>query len=57
VIALGVAEATAAREHLHDVRARLTPRRLLGNSVDAVRLDGLRVPPDPEDARRELCGE
>jgi hypothetical protein len=45
------------REHLHNVRAPLTPRRFLGNVVDAVRLGGLRVPPDPEDARRELCGE
>jgi arabinofuranosyltransferase len=45
------------REHLHDIRAPLTPRRFLGNIVDAVRLEGLRVPADPKDARRELCGE
>jgi arabinofuranosyltransferase len=45
------------REHLHDIRAPLTPRRFLGNIVDAVRLDGLRVPSDPHEARRELCGD
>ncbi|HET6954025.1 MAG TPA: hypothetical protein VFI47_26905, partial [Acidimicrobiales bacterium] len=44
-------------EHLRDVRAPLTPRRFVGNIVDAVRLDGLRVPTDPAEARRRLCGD
>jgi arabinofuranosyltransferase len=43
------------RERVYDARAPLTARRFLGNIVDAVRLDRLRVPNDPAEARRQLC--
>jgi arabinofuranosyltransferase len=42
-------------ELVHDTRAPLTPSRVLGNMVDAVRLHGLRFPADPGDAREALC--
>jgi arabinofuranosyltransferase len=46
----------ALRERIWDVRARLTPKRFVGNMVDAVRLDRFRFPSDPVAARRRLCG-
>ncbi len=55
------ADATAAldcgglRERVYDARAPLTARRFAGNVVDALRLDRLRVPNDPAEARRQLC--
>jgi arabinofuranosyltransferase len=42
-------------EIVHDTRAPLTPSRVLGNMVDAVRLHGLRFPAAPGAAREALC--
>ncbi|HEX6422690.1 MAG TPA: hypothetical protein VFZ79_04380 [Acidimicrobiales bacterium] len=43
------------RELVENARAPLTPRRFLGNVVDAVRLHDVRVPVDPEQARDRFC--
>ncbi|HKE73533.1 MAG TPA: hypothetical protein VKB57_07955 [Acidimicrobiales bacterium] len=48
--------AGALGERLWDGRAPLTPKRFVGNLVDAVRPDRFRFPADPEAARRRLCG-
>ncbi len=59
-----VADRTAAVEALdcgelgelvHDTRAPLSPKRFLGNIVDAVRLHDMTVPVDPQEARDEFC--
>jgi arabinofuranosyltransferase len=42
-------------ERIEDARAPLTAGRFAGNVVDALRLDRLRVPNDPAEARRQLC--
>ncbi|HEY7071989.1 MAG TPA: hypothetical protein VH479_17820, partial [Acidimicrobiales bacterium] len=39
-----------------DARDPLTPARFLHNVVDSVRLNGVRVPPDPAAARDRFCG-
>jgi arabinofuranosyltransferase len=55
------ARATLACDAVADLRRSsegdLTPRRVLGNLVRAVPQSRLRIPPDPEEAYRELCGD
>jgi arabinofuranosyltransferase len=65
-VLLSADDADAARQalgcgqlgrYLQDIRAPMTPKRFLGNIVDSFGNTTFRVPPDPQDALHQFCGD
>ncbi len=54
-VAREVLDCSELRDLLEASSGRLTPRRFLENIVDAAANTVMRIPPEPEDARAELC--